>query len=201
LASTALLTSPSHAEAPAEAGVPAACHQQTAEFAVHPVVPSATIPGAVEQLPVAIDGFQTPELIPDAVAYRLFLSAMSVAGGKPSREELDRRDALLSNVGLSADDHSRFVAATRHVKGEVDMIEAARRQLTARLPEPPVQLDQQLVAQLDDLRTRHRQVLNNAVRSATAALTPEGRVQFDTFIREHVKRHIVIYGAPPLADE
>jgi len=165
------------------------------------VVPSATIPGAVEQLPVAIDGFQTPELIPDAVAYRLFLSAMSVAGGKPSREELDRRDALLSNVGLSADDHSRFVAATRHVKGEVDMIEAARRQLTARLPEPPVQLDQQLVAQLDDLRTRHRQVLNNAVRSATAALTPEGRVQFDTFIREHVKRHIVIYGAPPLADE
>jgi hypothetical protein len=167
----------------------------------NPVVPSATIPEGVHQLPVAIDGSQTPELIPDAVAYRLFVSAVSVAGAKPSSAELDRRDALLSSVGLSADDHSRFVAATHHVKDEVGAIEAARRQLAARLPEPPAQLDQRFVAQLDDLKTRHRVLLNNAVRSATEALTPEGRMQFDRFIREHVKRHIVIYGAPPLADE
>jgi hypothetical protein len=202
LASAALLASASHAEGPTEARTSAACHPQGAgSNATNPLLPLAPIPGTVEQLPVAVDGSQTPDLIPDAIAYRLFMSAVSVAGAKASSEEFDRRDALLSQVGLSVDDYSRFVAATRHVKDDVDAIVAVRRQMEVQLQGSLAEPNERLLAQFDDLRTRHRVVLNTAVQSAITALTPEGRVQFDTFIRDHVKRLVVIYGAPPLDDE
>lgn len=180
----------------------AACHEQAANVAVSTsVIPLGTPPGAAEQLAVAVDGSQTPELIPDAIAYRLFVSAVSVVGEKASPEDMARQDALLSRVGFSTDDQSRFVAATRSVKGDIDALETARRQLEAGLPKSREALDQRLLAQFDDLRARRKELLNSAVQSTVAGLTPEGRAQFAKFISEHVKKHIVIYGAPPLNPE
>lgn len=181
----------------------AACHEQTANAAASSpsVVPLSAPPGAAEQLAVAVDGSQTPELIPDAIAYRLFVSAVAVAGTTASPEQVARRDALLSRVGFSTDDHSRFVAATRHVTADIDALEAARRQLEAGMPKSGEALDQRLLAQFDDLRARRKELLNRAVQSTVAGLTPEGQAQFEKFICEHVKKHIVIYGAPPLSPE
>jgi len=199
----ALLAAQPRAGHSADGKTPApACHAQAANAAGSTFeVPLSTTPSATEQLAVAVDGSQTPEQIPDAIAYRLFVSAVSVAGEKASAEDTARRDALLLRVGLSADDQARFVAATRHVKDDIDALEAARRQLEAGLPQSRETLDQRLLAQFDDLRARRKELLNSTVQSTISALTPEGQAQLAKFISEHVKKHIVIYGAPPMNPE
>ncbi len=197
-----LATTPSRASQSTDAGaVQATCHKQVPASVASGALPVDPAPGAAEQLPIAVDGAQTPDLIPDAIAYRLFIAAVSTAGTRATREELDRRDALLSDVALSADDNARFIAATLRVKDDVDTVEAARRKLAPLVPKGTALPDQQILAQFDQLRARQKQILDDSVHAANAALSPEGKDQLGKFIRERVKRRIVIYGAPPSIPE
>ena len=64
----------------------------------------------------SIDGAVTPELITDATAFRLFLTAVSL-GPNPTQQERNRQAAKLRPIQLSAEDKSALLLALTKFPG------------------------------------------------------------------------------------
>jgi hypothetical protein len=137
---------------------------------------------------VAVNGTKTPERIPDYLAYWHFIMAAAVRQNA-SPEEFARRRALLSRIGFSQRDADSFVAALSNVREELDSLDEATTGLAAESANS--------WHQLDNLRAQRHQVLDNAKSRLRNALTLDGWLILDAYVRDHVKRRIVIYGAPP----
>jgi hypothetical protein len=71
----------------------------------------------------AIDGAVHPELIPDAVAYRLYLVTVST-GQNPTEAEQKRQRAHLMKTGLDDTDQQMFVSVLSDFRAKYDALVA-----------------------------------------------------------------------------
>jgi len=147
---------------------------------------SGTHGGAVGAglLPLAVDGSEHPEQVPDNIAYRHFISTISEAADATPQQR-DRRQVFLKRVGLSPEDNEAVLQSIVNL----------REQLTA-IREQRAMLDRTAsVTALQTLRLQESQLFDAARLRIISALTSEGRQQLDNYIQENVKRRIKIYGA------
>jgi hypothetical protein len=131
-------------------------------------------------LPLLVDGALTPAQIPDAVAYRHFVSITSVSA-TASTADRHRRDAILEQAGLSAADRASYLAAITNVRQNLQAIE---RQM-------PVAPD---VATVDALRQQRRSVLDATAARILPSLSADGMTRLQAHINTRVKKRIRIYG-------
>jgi hypothetical protein len=158
--------------------------------ALRPYLPpkgqAATMPH--DTLPVVIDGEKTPELIPDAVAARHFVIA-AAQPDKPSDGDIARRRALLFTVGFSKDDQAAVIHALATVGDQLAAFEQERRQLSRGAPASR--------AAIMTLKQQRDAVLEGAHTRIHSTLSAEGVVRYETFLREHMKNRIKIFGDLP----
>ncbi len=136
--------------------------------------------------PVIVDGSRTPDLIPDALAYRHFLISLALSDTGAAQREIDRRDATLAQMALSAPDVASVVAALRGLKSDLDAVSDEIQQR--------VQSTLASETELSALSGQQDTLIENAKVRLRGRLTADGWVQFDNFVHERVKRQIVIYG-------
>jgi hypothetical protein len=165
-------------------------HASVTRRAANTAKPSGTSTGQIvtASLPVAVDGAQRPDLIPDSVAYYHFIMAAAVPSN-PSTAHVSRRERILAHVGLSQGDHDAFLNALTNVREELDRIEADRKQWSFDTPSSR--------AALTVLKHQQTQVLDGARTRIQNALTSDGMTRLDSHVQQQVKRSIVIYGEAP----
>lgn len=112
-----------------------------------------------------VDGKNTPELIPDALAYRHFLSATTVG---PNASPQDRRvqRLQLDRVGLSDADRNAYLAT----------IQPLRERLSASI-------------------TREPNIMSDTLEQLRGQLTPDGFQRLEEHVRNYVKPRITIYAS------
>lgn len=135
--------------------------------------------------PLLVDGRTDPSLIPDVVAYRHFVMAVSLQA-EASEEDVRRRDAFLAMAALPPADRIAVILATAGVADEL----AIGRQLK-----------QSQIADVGALAAHHQRrdlLLRNAQERIQTALTPEGNERLARFIQRHMKTKIRIYGTMPI---
>lgn len=163
-------------------GTPHATDQNLLASVVHT---SSTHGGAAGAglLPLAVDGSEHPEQVPDNIAYRHFISTISEAADATPQQR-DRRQVFLKRVGLSQEDYEAVLQS----------VENLREQLTA-IREQRAMLDRTASATaLQTLRLQEGQLFEATRLRIISALTSDGRRQLDSYIQENVKRRIKIYG-------
>jgi hypothetical protein len=77
-----------------------------------------------------IDGAVSPNLIPDSVAYRLYLYAVST-GRSPAQVDQQSQHAHLMRTGLSEADRQVFVGILSDFRTQYDALEAAYNALAS----------------------------------------------------------------------
>lgn len=176
---------PDSSESAVEASSGACLHNATVVRTSTAVSRSTVEAGS---LPVAVNGASSPELIPDQLAYRHFFAV--IAGSSvPTVEESARQSALISRIGLTPTDKQRLVAAVRGLRDELMTIEALSQPARDGIaPSSPLGVS---------ARDSYATALDAAMDRARGALTLNGSALLQQFIRERVKRRIVIYGAVP----
>lgn len=143
---------------------------------------------SLNQLPLVIDGEKMPQSIPDYVAYRHFVMAAAIPD-RPSSEEISRRDGLLAQLHLSKEDHAALVRALATVRDGLNRIDEERRKWSDDAPASR--------AVLATLRAQRDALLQNAHGRLQESLTPDGLTRLETYVHEHVKSRIKIYGQLP----
>jgi len=136
------------------------------------------------QLSVIVDGAATPNLIPDALAYQHFLTAIA-AHPFPSTEEQARQSAQLSALGLSPADRQALIANLAPFRAQLDNIQSARAAVGSG-PSAPTQLM--------NLRSQESTLAATTLQKIQGSLTADGMSLLDQYVRTHVKAHIKIYG-------
>jgi hypothetical protein len=136
-------------------------------------------------LPLAVDGAKHPELIPDYVAYRHFISVTAVST-TASQKEIDRREAFLAQVRLSPKDGAAYVAALGNIRDALTSIERQGRLL-----------DHADAAALSNLKRQQGQLLDDTATRALGSLSAEGVSRLQEHINGRVKANIRIYGDVP----
>lgn len=137
----------------------------------------------IAQLPLLVDGDKNPEQIPDDLAYRHFIS-VTAARGNASAKDLDRRDAFLARVGLSATDRTAYLKAVNGVSDELANIDLQRRSAAT----------DGALSRLPELKQREVRLLDTAAGRIRGTLSRDGVERVRTHISAHVKKHIKIYG-------
>jgi len=135
--------------------------------------------GERRTLPVAINGAETPEAVPDEMAYVLFFRALAGATAQPGLV-----DGVLTQAGLAPADRAAVAAEVERLASE----------MAANTPSTPGQAGAD-----PEARAREWQV-GGAMRRVRvqATLSAAGRTQLDTYVRTRVKSRIVRYrGAMP----
>ncbi len=158
-------------------------HQEAAaprQSGVNLAAPGST---TVMSLVVAVDGAKTPDKIPDDIAYRHFIR-VTAESEAATPQQLARRDAFLRRVGLSPRDSTAYLDALTHVNAQLKTIAQQNSALS-----PSASPDA-----IANLRQQERQVLDSALVRIKSSLSPAGIALLETHIRQHVKRHIVLYG-------
>ena len=130
-------------------------------------------------LPGGIDGAVTPELVPDAVAYNLFFSAVAEpADASPA--QLIRERAKLARAQLSDAD----VAALIPILADFQQRQRALEQSF-----------QTGASVSTDIDLSRGQLVNAARESMKTAITPDGILRLDALIQVE-KRHMAVYPFP-----
>jgi hypothetical protein len=135
-----------------------------------------------------VDGSQTPELVPDEVAYRHFVMA-AAAPDVPTPDEIARRAGYLARLGLAADDRNKAITALASVRDGLETLKREQARLTGDSP--------QSQAALAALKIQRDAIIQGAVTRLRGSLSPEGANRVDAFVMSHVKRNIKIYGDLP----
>ena len=131
-----------------------------------------------KQLPVVVDGKKNPELISDDLAWNHFLMVVS-EHRNASAEDIRRRQARIAALGLGDSDAASFVQALSGLKEEIDDIDSTRIRNGGS----------------EGLQSRWNNAMANARRRVREALSIDGQMRLDAFIRQRVKPGIVIYGS------
>ncbi len=151
----------------------------------------AQVHAHLTQLPVAVDGARTPNLIPDELAYRHFLMAIAERADAPP-QSIARRNALIATIGLAPEDAQALISALAGLREKLDSNYAGTEQAAA---DPSLSAAARS-AQVSALRASQAVALDQTAASLKTALTYEGWNRFDAYVQQRVKRHIVIYGSP-----
>jgi hypothetical protein len=140
------------------------------------------VQGSAVSIPLVVDGANTPESVPDDIAYYHFIMA-TAATANPSTEEVARRARELDRVGLSNEDSAALVAALAGVREGLNEIDVARHVTGSVETEPKLRsLKERETALLEDARTR-----------LLSTLSARGLARVESYVQEEVKRHIRIY--------
>ncbi len=135
------------------------------------------------QLPLTVDGSQTPQLIPDDLAYRHFI--LSVAEHtSPTPDDVKRRASRLRLIGISQADQNALIAALSGVREQLDAIDASRAST------PPTNS-----AALQQLLIQQTSILNNAQTAILSSVSAQGTTQLEAYIQNFVKKGIKIYAS------
>jgi hypothetical protein len=123
-----------------------------------------------------IDGALHPELISDSVAYRLYLSTISL-GSNPTDTDLKRQRAQLSQIGLQDNDREALRSALVEFRAKYDDYVKRHNQSAEAAEGRSEQVDvHAFVRQLNDLVKATRITLRQR-------LTPAGLTQFEAFVQ------------------
>lgn len=141
------------------------------------------------QLPVLVDGSKTPEAIPDRLAYKHFLLAVAEPE-HPSPDESARQAARLAPLALSPSDYSDFVHQLGVFKSQLDDIEARRLRIESDVSLESSSRESALLK----LKAEQDSALTSILTALHDVMTADGASRLDRYIREQVKRRIVIYG-------
>ena len=128
-------------------------------------------------------------MIPDDLAYAQFLSALSIKADAPPIE-VRRRKFMLTSAGLADSDQAVVIAALRGVREELLNIAVERQ--TRLLPSLRGTVQGAAISR--SLTMREQSAIDAARTRLTGTVSAEGFEAFDKYVREHVKRKIVIYG-------
>ena len=134
-----------------------------------------------------MDGSKTPEKIPDQLAYRHFL--VGVAEHAASRPvETDRQKVRLAPIGFSEGDTDALRSLLGRLRAHLDAIQAARSNaetlsLGARM------------SIYADLKLQEDALITGAIGSLQTTLSADGVARLDQYVKQHVKRKIVVYGS------
>jgi hypothetical protein len=143
----------------------------------------AQLPAAAN-LPVLVNGTEHPEQIPDELAYAHFILALAIPE-KPSVEQARMRDAALAPIHLTATDRSAFMSAMAGVHTQLAFIDRELERLAAEAA---------AADRRNDLRVSRTRALTEAQQRIQARLSAAGRGQLGEYIRNTVKRNIIVYG-------
>lgn len=169
--------------------------QRTTNADQFAVVGAATLSGGSQSgsvrgasLSITVNGEQNPERIPDSLAFRHFILA-TAKRVDASPEQVDRRESLIREIGFSKEDHDSFVKALAGVREQLDQIASERRRWQGN--QTPA-----AIVSLRELKQQETSVVENATHRLETVFSWEGTTQLLAYVREHVKRRIVIYGHP-----
>lgn len=118
-----------------------------------------------------IDGAVNPDLIPDAVAYRLYLFTVSTRQS-PAQVDQECQHAHLMRTGLSDADRQVFVGVLSGFRAKYDALEAAYNALASANSSADIST---LLTQLDDLVQSTRNRIN-------AQLSSQGAARLNAFV-------------------
>jgi hypothetical protein len=156
-----------------------------------PSAPAPSVPHpqggttAGSQLRVAVRGDETPELIPDRLAYYHLIRAAAIESSTDGAAALLRRGHMMEQIGLSPDDREVFIAALEGVREELTRIELDRRQWTFDTSTAR--------ASLELLKQQEVQAMEWAQARLETNLSQDGLRRVDNYVHDSVKRRIVIY--------
>ena len=129
--------------------------------------------------PLVVDGSVHPELVPDRIAYYHFIQS-NAQRSRPAQSDLLRSATRLSRLGLSDADRRALERVLRGVADELASAEA--------LAEGPS--GNSLTAKL-----RRDDILASVRAEIPGALSWEGVARLDSFVQNHVKPNVRIFGA------
>jgi hypothetical protein len=145
--------------------------------------------------PGTIDGAKNPELIPDQLAYKMMLMALSVPPNATDQQKR-RQQARLERIHLSADDAKALLGLAAQFREGKSSIDTQVSEIHKRnfMPHP----DSTDWEGLKGLRSREIQLLLDTTARIPQLLTERGvsNVSADLL---NVKRHIKIFPEPHAA--
>jgi hypothetical protein len=145
-------------------------------------------PRSSDTLVVSVDGKKTPQLVPDAFAYKLYLKTLAM-GDSPSVQERGKHQAILKTLRLSDTDLGEIAPVLTGLGRALDAIRAERRRIDASGTAV------QSATTLIELTNREDSALQSAVQDVLNNLSIDGRKRLDAHIQNRVKQHIVMFSA------
>ncbi len=155
------------------------------------------------EAPGVIDGARNPEMIPQLIAYRLFLrSFISLSIPSPGLRN-DEQEA----VSLRKAQRKHIMHTLEFGDAEDQALEAVVRGFSLKLekldksaaevkdsawPDP----GPAAIAELEDLQQRRDDLVRQVMRSLPALLGPKAAARLDRHITENVRRQIKIFPGP-----
>lgn len=137
--------------------------------------------GTKVKLPLIADGQANPEMIPENVAYRHFISVTAIAQGA-RQDAIYKRDAILARVDLAEADRQAYVSAVSEVRARLVIADLKIRDSNHD------------VAASDSARAEKGQILDEARARIDAALSPAGSERLRNHVLTRVRTQIRIYG-------
>jgi hypothetical protein len=122
---------------------------------------------------IAVDGRANPAAVSDDIAYIHFLRVMA----SRTSEGVTRRETVLKDAGLLPSDRAAFSAALGSLG--LEMAAVAQQRKAGVPPQQSYAVESKAVG--------------NARTRILSKLSRDGAARLQTYVREHVKRHIVIY--------
>jgi hypothetical protein len=131
-------------------------------------------------LPLLVDGSRNPEAVPVSLAYRHFVKAVATDG---SPTGIARQNAQLARIGkLSSADRTALLAVLSAAQPELARIETMRRGGSVHVAVAP------------ELNTQEHALVDQVAAQIRSSLSPDAAASVDRYVREHVRRRIMVYG-------
>jgi hypothetical protein len=148
-----------------------------------PASAQTTTTTGVTSLVVIVDGSKNPELIPDALAWRHFLTALATHEQPTAQEQL-RQQAQFAPLALAKSDAQQIAGLLGKLTTQLEAIEEARENSDGAN------------STLAALKAQEDAVIANTIAAVKAAVSSDGLSRLSGYIGTTVKGNIKIYGLP-----
>jgi hypothetical protein len=143
-----------------------------------------------EDPPGTINGAETPELIPDHVAYSLLFDLVA---NRQTEEEVNHIRSYMEQVGLDAADSDALMAAAQDYYDRVSLLDTQAAEINFRAHPEHLPLSAEEQDELELLENQQQTVVNDVMASLTNSLSAAGAAQMRQHIDERVKRKTKIF--------
>jgi hypothetical protein len=137
----------------------------------------------ITTLVVIVDGSKNPELIPDALAWRHFLTAIATHEQPTAQEQL-RQQAQFAPLALATADAQQISGLLGKMMTQLEAIEEARENSDGAN------------STLAALKAQEDAVIASTIAAVRAAVSSDGLSHLSGYIGKTVKGNIKIYGLP-----
>ena len=143
-----------------------------------------------EDPPGTINGAETPELIPDHVAYSLLFDLIA---NRQTEDEVNRVRSYVSQIGLDEADGNTLMAAAQDYYDQVSVLDAQAAEINYRYHPDHHPVSEEEGNELQQLENQQEAIVNNVVASLMSNLSTGGAAQVRYHIDERVKRKTKIF--------